>query len=212
MVQVTDAAMTGAIVSCMTTHNKNNNKEHSTPPITHTTRTLLEHSRSFSRRSRTHRRAPLHCTHPLSSCSSLVPILLAPITTAQEPYHTSTTSMSCGQKRSFPSFTPPASPPLSECEGLEGNCEPTLSFPAHHKKRKTEQESDQCLSPSTPSRCSECSRRLGLLGIQCRCGLIFCASHRYSQEHGCPYDYREPTRIQLTRDNPKLCPDKLPQL
>ncbi|GMP62572.1 hypothetical protein CsSME_00024627 [Camellia sinensis var. sinensis] len=41
-----------------------------------------------------------------------------------------------------------------------------------------------------PNRCSACRKRVGLTGFNCRCGNLFCAVHRYSDKHDCPFDYR----------------------
>lgn len=42
--------------------------------------------------------------------------------------------------------------------------------------------------PNT-KRCNTCSKKTGLTGFTCRCGLLFCGQHRYPDEHKCTYDY-----------------------
>lgn len=39
------------------------------------------------------------------------------------------------------------------------------------------------------SRCFQCSKKVGLTGFQCQCGYIYCAKHRYAEEHSCSFDY-----------------------
>jgi hypothetical protein len=45
---------------------------------------------------------------------------------------------------------------------------------------------------STPkkniSRCGQCNKKLGVLGVKCRCGTEFCISHLQCEMHNCTYD------------------------
>jgi hypothetical protein len=43
---------------------------------------------------------------------------------------------------------------------------------------------------------------VGLTGFRCRCGDLFCGAHRYSDRHGCRYDYRGAARDAIARENP----------
>jgi hypothetical protein len=52
------------------------------------------------------------------------------------------------------------------------------------------------------NRCSSCRKRVGLTGFRCRCDRTFCGEHRYSDRHGCSYDYRAAARDAIARDNP----------
>ncbi|OEL16871.1 Zinc finger A20 and AN1 domain-containing stress-associated protein 1 [Dichanthelium oligosanthes] len=52
------------------------------------------------------------------------------------------------------------------------------------------------------NRCSSCRKRVGLTGFRCRCGELFCGAHRYSDRHGCSYDYRGAARDAIARENP----------
>jgi len=54
------------------------------------------------------------------------------------------------------------------------------------------------------NRCYKCRRRVGLEGIECRCGYIFCGKHRYADEHDCEYDYKKAQRRKLMQENTKL--------
>ncbi|GER45194.1 A20/AN1-like zinc finger family protein [Striga asiatica] len=59
------------------------------------------------------------------------------------------------------------------------------------------------------SRCSGCRRKVGLAGFRCRCGEVFCASHRYSDRHDCSYDYKSAGREAIARENPVVKAAKL---
>lgn len=52
------------------------------------------------------------------------------------------------------------------------------------------------------NRCLTCRKRTGLLGFKCRCGNVFCAPHRYSDKHNCPYDYKSAARDAIAKANP----------
>ncbi|CAM8960794.1 unnamed protein product [Rhodiola kirilowii] len=52
------------------------------------------------------------------------------------------------------------------------------------------------------NRCSGCKRKVGLTGLRCRCGELFCSEHRYSDRHDCSYDYKAAGREAIARENP----------
>jgi predicted nucleic acid binding AN1-type Zn finger protein len=51
-------------------------------------------------------------------------------------------------------------------------------------------------------RCWECKKKVGLTAIECRCGFVFCGSHRYADQHACTFDYKAADRAELARRNP----------
>ncbi|KAK4785787.1 hypothetical protein SAY86_002476 [Trapa natans] len=59
------------------------------------------------------------------------------------------------------------------------------------------------------SRCSACRRRVGLTGFNCRCGMTFCGSHRYPEQHACGFDFKAMGRDQISKANPVVKADKL---
>jgi hypothetical protein len=61
-------------------------------------------------------------------------------------------------------------------------------------------------------RCWQCQRKLGLSGIQCRCGYIFCGKHRYSDEHECKYDHQQRHRLNIAKANQKIEGKKLDKI
>ncbi|MCO5608364.1 hypothetical protein L7F22_062573 [Adiantum nelumboides] len=66
--------------------------------------------------------------------------------------------------------------------------------------------------PQKPSRCLACRKRVGLTGFKCRCGDVFCSSHRYSDQHQCPFDYKAAARQAIASSNPVVKADKITKL
>jgi len=65
---------------------------------------------------------------------------------------------------------------------------------------------------SADSKCNKCNKKLGLTAIRCRCGLKFCAKHRYSDQHECTFDYKTHGRKALEENNPQVIGSKLQAL
>ncbi|KAI3448913.1 hypothetical protein Pfo_005578 [Paulownia fortunei] len=63
-----------------------------------------------------------------------------------------------------------------------------------------------------PKRCGTCRKRVGLTGFNCRCGSIFCAVHRYSDKHDCPFDYRTAGQEAIAKANPVVKAEKLDKI
>ncbi|MCL7046581.1 hypothetical protein MKW94_014442 [Papaver nudicaule] len=60
-----------------------------------------------------------------------------------------------------------------------------------------------------PSRCLTCRKRVGLTGFKCKCGITFCSTHRYPEQHGCTFDYKAVGRDAITKANPIVKAEKL---
>uniref|UniRef100_A0A2P2LY73 Uncharacterized protein MANES_06G166800 n=1 Tax=Rhizophora mucronata TaxID=61149 RepID=A0A2P2LY73_RHIMU len=73
-------------------------------------------------------------------------------------------------------------------------------------------ESVEAKPKEGPNRCSTCKKRVGLTGFKCRCGNLFCASHRYSDKHECPFDYRTAAREAIAKANPVVKAEKLDKI
>ncbi|XP_009385134.2 zinc finger AN1 domain-containing stress-associated protein 15-like [Musa acuminata AAA Group] len=97
---------------------------------------------------------------------------------------------------------PPPELPVPKTPGSFGNAAvadsgATLSCESHPSK--------EALPPvRLVSRCSSCRKRVGLTGFRCRCGDLFCASHRYSDTHDCSFDYKAAGREQIAKANPLI--------
>lgn len=66
--------------------------------------------------------------------------------------------------------------------------------------------------PEGPKRCIRCKKRVGLTGFNCKCGNLYCAVHRYSDKHDCPYDYRTAGRDAIAKANPVVKAEKLEKI
>merc|ERR1712112_4201 len=62
------------------------------------------------------------------------------------------------------------------------------------------------------NRCWCCNKKVGLLGYDCRCGYVYCATHRYAEDHECDYNFKEAGRSMLTEQNPVVNGCKLIQI
>ncbi|KAG8551964.1 hypothetical protein GDO81_004353 [Engystomops pustulosus] len=61
--------------------------------------------------------------------------------------------------------------------------------------------------------CFLCGKKTGLASsYECRCGNNFCATHRYSETHGCTYDYKTAGRRYLQETHPVVTAPKLPKI
>lgn len=49
-------------------------------------------------------------------------------------------------------------------------------------------------------------------GFDCRCGNLFCAIHRYSDKHDCPFDYRSAAAARIRKENPIVVAEKIQKL
>ncbi|KAL8489651.1 hypothetical protein ACS0TY_025032 [Phlomoides rotata] len=63
-----------------------------------------------------------------------------------------------------------------------------------------------------PNRCTSCSKRVGLMGFKCKCGNLFCSTHRYSDKHDCPFDYRASGQDAIAKANPVVKSQKLDKI
>lgn len=64
-------------------------------------------------------------------------------------------------------------------------------------------------SVSVKKRCKKCNKKVGLTGFPCRCGDLYCGSHRYPEEHCCNFDYKTEGRQILAKQNQLCTADKL---
>jgi hypothetical protein len=58
------------------------------------------------------------------------------------------------------------------------------------------------------NRCWTCSRKIGITGIECRCGYIFCGQHRYAYMHDCTFDHKGLHKNKLRKDNKQIVKSK----
>jgi len=82
------------------------------------------------------------------------------------------------------------------------------------KKIGDESTSDTLAQDKKPktNRCLTCRKKVGLLGFECRCGGLFCGTHRYSDKHDCSFDYREMGAQEIRKNNPVVVSEKIKKL
>ncbi|XP_055826273.1 zinc finger A20 and AN1 domain-containing stress-associated protein 7-like [Solanum dulcamara] len=73
----------------------------------------------------------------------------------------------------------------------------------------TTEKDDSTMKMQKPQRCMSCMKKVGLIGFNCKCGKIFCRSHRYPEEHACVFDFKSIGRAALAKENPLCKADKL---
>jgi len=87
------------------------------------------------------------------------------------------------------------SPEKSKCEASTSEDSPTETSPDPKAKRK--------------NRCFTCKKKVGLTGFDCRCGGLYCGTHRYSDKHQCTFDYKNHGAEEIRKNNPVIVGEKL---
>ena len=61
--------------------------------------------------------------------------------------------------------------------------------------------SDNTISKKKTVRCAadNCNKKLGLMGIACKCGKVLCVSHIQCENHVCTYNHRSNGADQLKK-------------
>jgi len=112
---------------------------------------------------------------------------------------------------------PPACEP---CSPLAARGEPVVVEPVVPEAAAAASASAPAASPAAeeplpqadPSRCFSCSKKIGLTAFKCRCGYFYCNGHRYSDQHACPFDYKQMGREQVAKANPLVQAQKLEKI
>lgn len=61
-------------------------------------------------------------------------------------------------------------------------------------------------------RCPVCRTNVGIINFQCRCGGLFCGTHRYANEHNCQFDYKEHGAEEIRKNNPQVIGEKVSKI
>ena len=59
------------------------------------------------------------------------------------------------------------------------------------------------------NRCGICSKKVGIMGWDCKCGGKFCSDHRYAEAHECTFGHQEANRERLEKQLARCVADKL---
>ena len=59
------------------------------------------------------------------------------------------------------------------------------------------------------NRCYSCNKRVGFTGFECRCGFVYCATHRHANKHACSFDFKAMGRDAVAKANPAVIAEKV---
>ncbi|KAF7665057.1 hypothetical protein LDENG_00156100 [Lucifuga dentata] len=94
--------------------------------------------------------------------------------------------------------------------------DPVVTQPSVSISKPSAAGSDESKTPEPPkpkkNRCFMCRKKVGFTGFDCRCGNLFCGIHRYSDKHGCPYDYKAEAAAKIRKENPVVVADKIQRI
>jgi len=116
------------------------------------------------------------------------------------------------ETRPSPVPQPPQSKQGAESEGPIDNDSKATSEGislAADSNSGTDNSKESDLKMKKKNRCQLCNKKVGLTGLECRCGGLFCAVHRYSDKHDCSFDYRQLGAEQIRKSNPVVAPEKI---
>jgi hypothetical protein len=54
---------------------------------------------------------------------------------------------------------------------------------------------------TNPLACWKCDKKVGYLGFKCKCGYVYCGTHRHFSDHGCDFDYKSYDRNKLIKNS-----------
>ncbi|BES96096.1 Zinc finger protein [Nesidiocoris tenuis] len=121
----------------------------------------------------------------------------------------------CAMDTAVPTI-PIIQPPLQEskdCESTEGAVGggpaalATADSPDLTKDADPDSKDDS--KNKKKNRCAVCRKKVGLTGFECRCGGLYCSTHRYSDKHDCTFNYRELGAQEIRRNNPVVVGEKI---
>jgi len=84
-----------------------------------------------------------------------------------------------------------------------------LDIPAVSSSREEPKESKKLKLQVDRTRCAECNKKVGLTGIECRCGSVYCGSHRMAEKHACTFDFKEFGRQHIEKANERVVAQSL---
>ena len=62
------------------------------------------------------------------------------------------------------------------------------------------------------NRCGQCNKKVGILGIKCRCGQLYCTSHVTAETHNCTFDYKTLGQQQLSTMLVHVGPERIEKI
>lgn len=81
------------------------------------------------------------------------------------------------------------------------------------KKRKVDLEIKKKKEVEIGIRCFKCRKKLRITNnYTCKCNNIFCAQHRFYEQHECSYDFRTEAVERLIKENPRVVKEKFQRI
>lgn len=71
------------------------------------------------------------------------------------------------------------------------------------------QNSNSKIKQKKKNRCAICKKKLGVLGFECKCKLMFCSEHLTPETHNCAFDYKNEQCKKLEKTLVKVVADKV---
>ncbi|XP_053318619.1 AN1-type zinc finger protein 6 isoform X2 [Spea bombifrons] len=104
----------------------------------------------------------------------------------------------------------------SQDENAESRTAETREAPAAASDSPQNTAEEQERSPDKAklkkNRCFMCRKKIGLTGFECRCGNVFCGTHRYSDVHNCSFDYKADAAEKIRKENPVVVGEKIQKI
>ncbi|NXI73724.1 ZFAN5 protein, partial [Anseranas semipalmata] len=161
----------------------------------------------LSKKSILNKSLPHNCSSKENICvCSLLCLFVANAPSAQTPVTHQMTAMSISREENS-----------SETEGFIKTEEATSASSSSGTLLEISQNTAESKTSSEKpkqkkNRCFTCRKKIGLTGFDCRCGNLFCAIHRYSDMHACPYDYKAEAAEKIRKENPVVIAEKIQKL
>lgn len=120
----------------------------------------------------------------------------------------------------------PTVPTLSPTSSQESHAGQEKNCLSDNSAEAASASSSECMETDTASdskdspqkekkkknKCQACNKKVGLTGFECRCGGLFCSIHRYSDKHGCTFDYKEYGAQEIRKNNPVVIGEKIQKI
>lgn len=90
--------------------------------------------------------------------------------------------------------------------------EPSEESPKVDMNESTSEAEAPKTQKKKKTKCAKCRANVGVIAFPCRCGGIYCGTHRYASEHSCTFDYKEHGAEEIRKNNPQVIGEKLQKI
>lgn len=103
----------------------------------------------------------------------------------------------------------PAAASTSHAEGARADAAASPAAAAAGDVPGDEGGAAQPAKQANKNRCYSCNKRVGFTGFECRCGFVYCATHRHANKHACSFDFKAMGRDAVAKANPAVIAEKV---